>query len=350
MHNNPEDQVIQQAEELYLKGQVAEAIVVLKTAIKTHPSFYQSWLLLSKYLFTSGYFQEAIMVCDNAEQFDPLVDDFQKIQNLMQQSAFPEVEKIAMAMLKKQPGHPRAIFSLAHITSLTPTPEKSIDILNTGLDLNPANLALRFHLIETYDSLGLYEEALKACELFTQINQSFDSYWALINLLHKYAHYDELLNACAQAKAFAKMDKARLSQIDLLRGEVLRIQGDRDASIKVLHKALTENSGNADAWWALADMKNYEFSDNDRSSLSALVNATNNDPRTKSIAAFALAKATESTGDWDQVMGLYNQANGLYQTAFNPVMVEKEFATRIEAYSAEAVAGQSNQQKSIVSL
>lgn len=342
MHSTPEDQVIEQAEKLYLQGQVAQAIAVLKSAIKTHPTFYQSWLLLSKYLFTSGFFQESIMVCENAEQFDPLLEDFQKIQVHMQQSAFAKVEKIAMEMLQKQPGHPRAIFSLAHITSLTPTPEKGIEILNAGLDLNPANLTLRYHLIETYDSLGHYDQAVKESELLTQINQSFDSYWTHINILHKYGLYDELLVSCEQARELAKADKTRLSQIDLLRGEAMRILGDRDASVKVLHKSLAENPNNAEAWWALADLKNYSFSDHDRGNLSALLNSTGLDNRTRSIAAFSLAKATESTNDWKAVMDLYNRANSLYPTPFNSSMVEKEFENRIQAYSSEAVAGQAN--------
>lgn len=336
------EQVIQKAETLKQQGQVAQAIVVLKNAIQTQPDLYPAWLLLSKYLFDSGYYQEAILVSDNAEQFDPLIEKFKEIQTQMQKSAFTEVEKIAVEMLKKQPWHPRAFFSLAHIYSLTPNPESSIDILNTGLVHNPANLTLRFKLIETYDTLGLYEEALKLSEITLKINKTFDSYWTLINLLHKYGQYENLLNICEKARELAKLDKLALSQLDLIRGEALRVIGDRESSVKVLQKSLAENPDNARAWWALADLKNYTFSDDDKLGMQKLLNQPNVDNHSKSIAAFSLAKATEQTGDWDAVMDVYNQANKLYMTPFDPLAPENEFKMRIEVFSENAVSVQSN--------
>jgi len=342
MQQGSEFQALQKAHQLYKSGQVVEAIDILKHLIETKPEVYQAWVLLSKYLFQVGYYEEAFLVSDRSEEFDPLMADFAHIQQAVQQNAFAEVEKIALAMLEKQPGHPKALFSLAHIASLTPTSEQAIKILTAGLDYNPANVSLRQMLIETYDNNGQYQKAIDECKYFTEVNTSFDAHWFYVSLLHKHGQYEDVLIASQKARELVKDNKLILSQIDLIRGEAKRILGDRKASESLLRKSLENNNENAGAWWALADLKNYQFTDSDRENLTTITNNAQLDERSKSLATFALAKAAEQSEIPDEIMALYQQANNLHQTPYDPAMVENDFNNLIAAYSAESLLTQSN--------
>ena len=333
MQQGSEFQALQKAHQLYKSGQVVEAIDILKHLIETKPEVYQAWVLLSKYLFQVGYYEEAFLVSDRSEEFDPLMADFAHIQQAVQQNAFAEVEKIALAMLEKQPGHPKALFSLAHIASLTPTSEQAIKILTAGLDYNPANVSLRQMLIETYDNNGQYQKAIDECKYFTEVNTSFDAHWFYVSLLHKHGQYEDVLIASQKARELVKDNKLILSQIDLIRGEAKRILGDRKASESLLRKSLENNNENAGAWWALADLKNYQFTDSDRENLTTITNNAQLDERSKSLATFALAKAAEQSEIPDEIMALYQQANNLHQTPYDPAMVENDFNNLIAAYS-----------------
>ncbi len=342
MQNTSDGQILSQAERLNSQGKVAQAISLLKQTIEARPTNYRAWLVLSKYLFQVGYFAEAVLVSENAEKFDPLIEDFQAIQQQMEARAYADVEKTAMAMLRKQPGHPRAIFSLATIINTSPTPEQSIEVLTVGIDKNPANLTLRQMLVEVYDSLGRYSDALQASELIVKIQPSFQSYWLYINLLHKYSHYEELLDACGRAKEFAQGDSIKLSQLNLMCGEAARIMGDRSTAITLLQHALHENPENTEAWWALADFKNYQFEQADKDELMRLIDSPRLGSRAKSVATFSLAKASEADGDWDATMSLYQRANDLFESTFNQQVMEREFSARAKAYTKEYVSTQAN--------
>lgn len=332
MLQGPELTTLQQAHKLYKSGQIVEAIDILKHMIETKPEVYQAWLLLSKYLFQVGYFEEAYLVSDRSEQFDPLKDDFANIQQAIASNNFAEVEKTARSMLEKQPGHPKAIFSLAHIASISPVAEQAINILKAGLEYNPANVSLRQMLIETYDMNGFYQEAINECKEFCDNNQTFDAHWFYVSLLHKHGQYEEVLIASQKARDVAKDKPIVLSQINLIRGEAQRILGDRKSSENLLRKSLEQNSNNAAAWWALADLKNYQFSDSDREQIQALIDNPQLDAKSKSLASFALAKASEQTASAEDVMRLYNEANERYLTPYDATLVENDFKGLMATY------------------
>jgi hypothetical protein len=135
-----------------------------------------------------------------------------------------------------------------------------------------------------------------------------------------------------------------MSQIDLVRGQTLRIMGKRDGSISAFRASLASNPKNASVWWALADMKNFEFSDDDINAIKALLETPRISQTTKCITMFALAKASESYNSWESTMHLYHEANRLHDIKrFDPVHVGKEFQARMQAFSKKVLAIQSDQ-------
>ena len=343
MQKMPTSVLLAKAKTLLSIGDLAAAIAFLKDSLTKQPYFYEGWLLLSKCLFDAGYIKESIQVGKSAEQFDPLQDDFRAIQLKMQKNVFSEAEQLAIKMLKKQPGHPRAIFTLAHIASLRNHADSSIKILQEGLDYSPTNLNLRQMLIASQESAGYYETAINSARTLTVIDNSFEALWSFIGLLLKLGQHGEILNICERAKAKSNNDKLKLSQIDLVRGQTLRIMGKREDCISAFRASLASNPNNANVWWALADMKNFEFSNEDTNAIKALIKSPTISQTTKSITTFALAKASESCNNWDSTMQLYHEANRLHDIKrFDPLHVGNEFQARMQAFSNKALAIQSD--------
>jgi tetratricopeptide (TPR) repeat protein len=344
MQKTPTSELIAEAKKLLSIGDLAAAIAFLKDSLTKQPYFYEGWLLLSKYLFDAGYIKESIQVGKSAEQFDPLQDDFRVIQLKMQKNVFSEAEQIAIQMLKKQPGHPRAIFTLAHIASSRNHADSSVKILQEGLNYSPTNLILRQMLIASQESAGNYEAAIDSTRTLTIIDNSFEALWSFIGLLLKLGQHTEILSICERAKAKSNNDNLKMSQIDLVRGQTLRIMGKRDGSISAFRASLASNPKNASVWWALADMKNFEFSDDDINAIKALLETPRISQTTKCITMFALAKASESYNSWESTMHLYHEANRLHDIKrFDPVHVGKEFQARMQAFSKKVLAIQSDQ-------
>jgi len=331
-----------EAKQLITNGKLAEAIAFLYQTLKQHPTIYEGWLLLSKCLFEAQYRAQAIDVARHAENFDPLRQSFEEIQTCMQQKRFDDASRIALQMQKVVPYHPRALYTQAHVALALNKPEQCASILEEGVSHLPANTVLRHLLTDSYVQTGLYAKAITEAELIVQLAPNFESWWKLIGLLQKYAQHDKLLDTCDKAQNFAKGDNKKLSQLLLIRGQCLRVRGDREDCVAALKQSLKTDPNNADAWLALADMKNYSFSESEKESVLALVNNPTLPDKLRSVATFALAKATELSAGMTASMPLYHRANQLKSTAqFDIQPMLDEFEERRNAYTKEALIRQS---------
>lgn len=335
------DKRIVQAEQVLTQSNICKAIDWLKAELIKQPNFYQGWLLLSKYQFESGSKKEAFTTSRKAEQYDPLTNDFRQIQSHMQQRAFVLAEKCAQQMVSKIPHHPRALFTQAQIGLMTNNPQASIEVLKLGIEANPANLVLRQLIIDSYVAAGNFAQAIESAKALVDAQTSFESLVKLITLLLKYGQYDTLFAYLAVAEKHCGENPHKLSHIHLLYGQVNRIVGKREESIQAFQTCLKHHILNADAWWGLADMKNYVFSSQQRDAIAKVAQSPNLPKSLRCAASFALAKANEQGNTLPQVFKFYQQANNLRDTrGFDPKHIDAEIEARIKGYSETALATQ----------
>lgn len=340
MQNAQQQSILDTVDQYIANKQLAHAIATLNRALQQTPTFYQGWLTLSRCLFDANYTAKAIDVAKHAEQFDPLNEEFASIQQFMSQNAFAQAAQVADAMLVKCPHHPRALFTLASINLSQQLPERSALLLEKELPFVPAVKTLRQLLIDSYLNAGDYQKALDAARDLVELAPSFESIWQWIGLLFKYAQYQGVLQACDRAEEFAAQSPAKLSQIELMRGQTLRIMGQRQNSIDTLRRSLRHDPSNADAWWALADFKNYQFSGTEYDQLHSLANDKSVDQRSKMLSTFCLAKSSEIKDGLELSFSLYERANQLFAKPFSSQEMQQEFAARIRGYSEAALATQ----------
>ncbi|MDT0593311.1 tetratricopeptide repeat-containing sulfotransferase family protein [Glaciecola petra] len=326
--------MLEQVRKLIEIGDLPQAITSLHNWLKKEPRHYQAHLILSQCLFEQGLYKEALLVNQKAERFDPLIADFSLIQQHMQKQAFSEAKKVAKQMLLKQEAHPRAIFTLAHIAMASQQPEKSNHILAIGLQFSPANMMLRHMLMQSFESSGHYAKAIDEAKTLCAIEESFDTVWLYTSLLLKYGQNTELLNVCSQALHLAGTDKQKLAQVYLVLGQAYRIVGEREKCVDTYLKCIDIAPHNVDAWWGLADLKNYTFSPEDKGVLEALTNNVNLSQKARSVAFFVLAKIHESFNDWQSAMKIYSKANHSFPVANTRIkQTESEFALRKSTFT-----------------
>lgn len=338
-----QDPRLQQVETLLAAGETESAIATLKTALKAEPGFFQGWLRLSRILFETGNYREAVQVSHAAERFDPLQSEFQTIQAHMQNRAYDRADQVARQMLTRQPGHPRAVFTLAETSMLKNYPEGAVEALRHGLEIGPASLFLRNRLIGVLEQAGQFQDAIDEARLLVKTEESFNSLWSLVSVLLRHGRNEELLEICERAEQCAGSDASKRSHVYLVRGQILRVLGQREKSIAAYGECLRNDPKMAGAWWALADMKTFDFSDQDRAQIEALINMPDLPQSEKCVATFALAKASETAGDWDQTMAFYHDANKLHPNAnYDPRNFTQEVDARITAFDGPALSQQAD--------
>ena len=339
MPANQQALVLREVEEFIEKGQLANAIAILNQTLKQTPEFYQAWLKLSECLYKAGYSKQAIDVLTHAENFDPLRQEFEQIKYLIQKTQYNEAVKAANAMLARIPHHPRAVFTLAHVAITLDDSAQSANLLKGEIAHLPANISLRFMLIDSFVQSDQYHEALESAKKLVELHESFDTLWKYIGLLLKYSQIKLLLEKCEQALTLVKNDKIKESQVALVKGQALRIMGEREASIQTLKMSIHADSNNVDAWAALADMKNYVFSEHEIEQIKHLANNRQLSSKAKGITMFSLAKAVEVKNGISYSISLYEQANRLVGS--DPRYIDlmfAEFEKRKKSYTKEALS------------
>jgi len=290
-------------------GDRRQAIVSFENATSITPDLYPAWAFLGKLYFETDDFEAAVDAVNKAEKLDPLDTDYQEMQSAMRSEKFAYAEKIARSMLAKQPGHPRAVFMLAHLASTVGAHEERADILNHGLDQHPANTRLRRALVGAYEEVGKYEAALQQAKLLVKTCPDYLNYWTLSRNYGNAGDHTGALTSAEKATEYLDADSEERGKLDLLRGHALKILGRRSESESAYRACIRNTPGNGAGWWGLADLKTYRFSAEDKRTMETLSGRQSESPNQRCQAAFALAKAYDNDGDDELSFHWYKKGN-----------------------------------------
>ncbi|MCH2458526.1 MAG: tetratricopeptide repeat protein, partial [Henriciella sp.] len=117
--------LLETVDRLAHEGQGVEAIAQLKAALARQPRAFSLWLRLSRLHYEAGEFRDALTAMRKAERADPMPEGFTQIQQAIQSRRYEDARAMAEAMLEKVPGHPRAVFTLAHLARARGDHEKA---------------------------------------------------------------------------------------------------------------------------------------------------------------------------------------------------------------------------------
>jgi tetratricopeptide (TPR) repeat protein len=292
-------------------GDRKQAIESYENATRISPGLYSAWVHLGKLHFDEGNFEAAVKAAEEAGKLDPLDEESQKIQSLIQSENFAEAEEIARSMLAKQPGHPNAIYSLSHLASTVGAQEERAEILKQGLDHHPANIRLRIALVSAYEMVGKHAEALQQAKLLVKIKPDATNYRILNRTFSHVGDYTGALASAEKAASYLDADDPELGQLDLLRGHWLKVLGRRSESESAFRAGIDRIPDCGAGWWGLADLKTYRFSTEDKQNIENLVGRNSASVDQRCRAAFALAKAYDNDGEHERAFRWYQKANEL---------------------------------------
>jgi tetratricopeptide (TPR) repeat protein len=99
--------------------------------------------------------------------------------------------------------------------------------------------------------------------------------------------------------------------IHLLIGHGLKTLGRSSEAVQAYRRAASCREDFGDAYWSLADLKTYRFTDAEVTSMRHALEAPATAPADRYHLCFALAKALEDRGEFAESFRLYEQGNGL---------------------------------------
>ncbi|KCZ92962.1 tetratricopeptide repeat-containing sulfotransferase family protein [Hyphomonas johnsonii] len=314
-------------EEGHLKrklGDTAGALGAFERATRCNPALVASWTLQADLHTQLGHPDAAANARAQAERLRALPRELLAVMNHVHEGRIFRAEEIARAFLRRNPTHVEAMRLLADIGTRLGVHEDADFLLESAIELEPDNIQLRLDYIQVLRKRQKFTDALEQARALLARdpgNPLFQSYFAIESMQAgdfdtALAHFDDILTKLPD-------DPATL----VSRGHALKTYGRSDDAVASYQAATRVAPGQGDAWYGLANLKTYRFSDDELARMAAQAAAPDLDHISRIHIAFALGKAYEDRGDHDSAFRAFALGNDLkHQTVrYTTAQMHAEF-------------------------
>ena len=178
-------------------------------------------------------------------------------------------------------------------------------MLTKALKLDPTYSLVWANLAQVFSVTGQLDKAKKSFKNILNMEPKNGLIWAEYGtVLTKLANYQEGKDAYLKALEF-KPDSPR---VHLSLGHVYKTMGEIDKSINSYKNTISQNNLSGEAYWSLANLKTYSFSENEIKDMEKALNGDISDIE-RSQMHFALGKAYEVMKDFDKSFKNYYEGN-----------------------------------------
>jgi len=293
----------------FSEGNSDEAIRLLNEVTFARPEIIENWRLLSEFLKQDEQVQESQ---DALKQYD-MIKAFNKNLLLAEQAFksgdFQAADGICRKLLQLVPNEVRTLRLLARIARQLGYFEFSTATLARCVSTRPGDVALGLEY--AYSLLGsrMYQEALAQCEArIDRAPEVLDTYDLMAEVLYHQGRYEEAIEIY---RALSEVPEKRALCLTHL-GKVLKTVGKAAEATSCYQQAIEIEPLLGQAYWELADLKTYRFSDEEVSSMQRLLDADEIRPLDRVMIQFALGKALEDSQRFEESFQNYQSANSAY--------------------------------------
>lgn len=282
----------------------SEAIVLLKTFISKYSDF-SALKQLSNLLVKQDKTDEAD---DIVKQFFENNEDYgllYKGVRHLHASRYRKAEDAFKKLLIEDENNIDALRFMGILAFKSGNHDIAEAMFTKALRLDPTYSLVWANLAQVYSVTGQLDKAKKSFKNILNMEPRNGLIWAEYGtVLTKLANYEESKNAYLKALNF-KSDSPR---VHLSLGHVYKTMGEIENSIDSYKNSIIQNKLSGEAYWSLANLKTYSFSENEIKVMEETLKEDMSDIERSQIH-FALGKAYEVKKDFDNSFNNYFKGN-----------------------------------------
>jgi tetratricopeptide (TPR) repeat protein len=324
-------------------GDTAGSIDALTRSVSLRPDLPDAWLALADQLRERGDGESADRAYARyikAATRDPRLT---AAAAALCDNRIPEAEALLRKHLARHPTDVAALRMLAEVAARLLRHRDALRLLERCLELAPSFDAARHNYASVLNRQGRPAEALEQCARLLAKEPHHPGYRSLQaaisanlgNYAESIAAYESVL------RAYPQQPKLWMSY-----GHALRTTGKTRESIAAYQRALSMEPTLGEAWWSLANLKTFRFSDADVRAMRQALEQPELAEEDRLHFEFALGKALEDAGVYEESFIHYAAGNALRRKAhgYDPednsrfVRGSRKLFTR-EFFDARAGAG-----------
>ena len=333
------------------RRQAPEAIAALLRAVNLNPALPLGWRMLEGVYRITGDEPSAATAAAHLATLAALPGEVVAATSLYFDGDLGQAEAMIRAFLLAQGDHPEAMRLLAKIGMAREVYDDAELLLCAVLEMVPGHRAARLEYAQTLASRQKHAAAQAALAPLLADDGDNPDYRLLASTIavglgrqeEAIALYRAMLTDLPEEAApegDADLAKAR-ADLQLWLGHALKTIGELEEAIAAYRAAREIRPDFGDAWWSLANLKTYRFSDAE----IATMRAAEQDAATATVdrvhLAFALGKALEDRADYAASWEHYARGNATQRAAsrYRPEIFETNTAEQKRVCTPAFFAG-----------
>lgn len=315
-------------------GDEASALSAFERATRFNPALVASWREAARLHGAAGRTAEAQAAAAQQQRLASLPRELVAVTNHLAEGRLLRAEEICRHYLRQNPKDVEGMRLLAKIGIELGVLDDAEFLLESAVTFAPRDIQLRLDYIDVLRRMQKFEPAREEAEALLKRapdNPVFQSRLAIESI--QTGEYDRALELFDAVLSKVPGDPASLTS----RGHALKTKGERSEAEASYRAAVATKPDHGDAWYALANLKTYRFSDTEIEQMREQVERSDLAFMDRVHLNFALAKALEDDGDYEASFGFYEEGNALKraQTRYSADTMTAELAKQREHCTGE---------------
>src|SRR6516164_8775798 len=317
--------------------QAPQAIEAFVRGVNLNPALPASWRMLEGLYRMTGQATHARQAAEHLATLQKLPAAVITATALFHDGELAECEQMVREFLLKHGHQVEAMRLLARIGMEHDVLDDAQLLLEAVLDLEPGYHAARFEYAQVLCRRHLYPQAQQQAEKLLAADRSNRDYRTLHAMtcvgLGQHERAIELYRALLPGAL-------QPAELHLSIAHSMKTLGQQTPAIAEYHAAAAAREGFGDAWWSLANLKTYRFSDAELEQMRVAEAAAATPAVDRHHLCFALGKALEDRGEYAPSFEYYARGNALKQAAsrYRPEVIEQNTRLQIEVCTRELFA------------
>jgi tetratricopeptide (TPR) repeat protein len=290
------------------EGRAAQAREQVRRVLENLPHHHFAWLAYGDALVDLEQYADARVAFERARLTDPHRQRVDEATAALVADDRKTSEGIFRAILQEDAGHLAALCGLAALSLAADRGTDSERLLRHALKQSAHHPLAWRGLGQTLTALGRLGEAEAAARRLIKIEPKNPQSWITIAAVSaRLLRQEETLEAYEQAARLQPGEVRWRMSI----GHVQKTLGRRADSEASYKAALAMDPGIAEAYWSLADLKNYTLSDAEVAAMQGLLANDKREASNEAQLHFALGKAFEQRARYAEAFAHYARGNAL---------------------------------------
>jgi tetratricopeptide (TPR) repeat protein len=272
------------------QGLLTQAREALRAVIAAAPALDAAWMAYGDVLVDLEKYPDARFAYERARVTDPEHRRIEEAGAALVREDRKTAEILFRAILETDPGHVAALCGLAAVSLTVSRGADALRLLRHALKQS-AHLPLIWRgLCQTFVDLGRLPEAEAAVRHLLKMEAENPKNWVLLGTVcTRLMRQPDALVAFEEA---ARLNPGEL-RLRLSIGHIHKTLGSRRESEQAYKACLDLAPSFGEAYWSLADLKNYVFDDREIASMQALLQGDAGEDQDQAQLHFALGRAYE---------------------------------------------------------